>query len=35
MNWKAITRSAIGTSHKKQQLPCQDYGDYKIINFRI
>jgi hypothetical protein len=35
MNWKAIARSAIGTSHKKQQLPCQDYGDYKIINGAI
>ncbi len=35
MNWKAIARSAIGTSHEKQQLPCQDYGDYKIINDAI
>lgn len=35
MNWKAIARSAIGTSHLKQQLPCQDYGDYKIINDAI
>lgn len=32
MTWKAIARSAIGTSHQKQQMPCQDYGDYKIIN---
>lgn len=32
MNWKAIARSAIGTSHTKQQMPCQDYGDYKIVN---
>ena len=32
MNWKAIARSAIGTSHQKQQMPCQDYGGYKIIN---
>ena len=35
MNWKAIARSAIGTSHIKQQMPCQDYGDYKIINNAI
>ena len=35
MTWKAIARSAIGTSHKKQQLPCQDYGNYKIINGTI
>ena len=35
MNWKAIARSATGTSHEKQQLPCQDHGDYKIINDAI
>ena len=35
MNWKAIARSAIGTSHIKQQMPCQDYGDYKIIDDAI
>ena len=35
MNWKAIARSAIGTSHTKQQLPCQDHGDYKIIHDAI
>lgn len=32
MAWKAIARSATGTSHQKQQLPCQDYGDYQILN---
>lgn len=32
MNWKAIARSAIGTSHQKQQMICQDYGGYKIID---
>ncbi len=32
MTWKAIARSAIGTSHQKQQMPCQDYSGYKIIN---
>jgi hypothetical protein len=32
MTWKAIARSAIGTSHQKQQMPCQDYGGYKILN---
>lgn len=35
MNWKAIARSAIGTSHTKQQMLCQDYGDYKIVNDAI
>ena len=35
MNWKAIARSAIGTSHIKQQMPCQDYGDYKMIDDAI
>lgn len=32
MAWKAIARSATGTSHQKQQLPCQDYGDYRILD---
>ncbi len=32
MTWKAIARSSIGTSHQKQQMPCQDYGSYKILN---
>ncbi len=32
MAWRAIARSAVGTSHLKQQLPCQDYGGYKILN---
>ena len=32
MTGKAIARSAIGTSHQKQQMPCQDYGVYKILN---
>lgn len=32
MGWKAIARSATGTSHLKQQMPCQDYGSYKILN---
>ncbi|PIG94361.1 PP2C family serine/threonine-protein phosphatase [Gloeocapsopsis sp. IPPAS B-1203] len=32
MSWKAISRSAIGTSHLKQHLPCQDYGSYQIFN---
>lgn len=30
MTWRAIARSSIGTSHKKHQLPCQDYGKYII-----
>lgn len=32
MAWKAIARSSIGTSHQKHQMPCQDYGGYKILN---
>ncbi|MBN3951333.1 MAG: protein phosphatase 2C domain-containing protein [Nostoc sp. NMS7] len=31
MNWKAIGRSAIGTSHENQGIVCQDYGDYRIF----
>ncbi|MBD2777610.1 protein phosphatase 2C domain-containing protein [Iningainema tapete] len=31
MVWKAIARSSIGISHKKQQIPCQDYGEYRIL----
>lgn len=31
MAWRAIARSSIGTSHQKQQMPCQDYGDCKIL----
>lgn len=32
MAWKAVARSATGTSHLKQQIPCQDYGDCKVLN---
>ncbi|BAU63988.1 hypothetical protein STA3757_13570 [Stanieria sp. NIES-3757] len=32
MSWKAIARSAMGTSHQKQEMPCQDYGSYKILD---
>lgn len=35
MVWKAIARSAIGTSHQKQQMPCQDYGGCKVLNDMI
>ncbi|WP_298909068.1 PP2C family serine/threonine-protein phosphatase [uncultured Nostoc sp.] len=28
MNWKAVARSEIGTSHQKQGIVCQDYGNY-------
>jgi len=30
--WRAVTRSSVGISHRKQQMPCQDYGDWKIMN---
>ncbi|MGF1934804.1 MAG: PP2C family serine/threonine-protein phosphatase [Nostoc sp. ChiQUE02] len=32
MNWKAVARSEIGTSHQKQGIGCQDYGDYRILD---
>ena len=32
MAWRAIARSSIGTSHQKQDMPCQDYGGCKIFN---
>lgn len=32
MAWKAIARSAVGTSHLQQNMPCQDYGSYKVLN---
>ena len=32
MQWRAIARSTVGTSHIKQQMPCQDYGGYKVLN---
>lgn len=31
MVWKAIVRSAIGTSHQHRQIPCQDYGGDRIL----
>ena len=35
MNWKAIARYAKGTSHRKLNMLCQDYGDYKTIGDAI
>ncbi|MEH1978052.1 MAG: PP2C family serine/threonine-protein phosphatase [Nostoc sp.] len=32
MNWKAVARSEIGTSHQKQGIGCQDYGNYRIFD---
>ncbi|MEH2140274.1 PP2C family serine/threonine-protein phosphatase [Nostoc sp.] len=32
MNWKAVADSAIGTSHQKQEIVCQDYVDYGIFD---
>ncbi|MEA5619428.1 PP2C family serine/threonine-protein phosphatase [Cronbergia sp. UHCC 0137] len=32
MGWKAIARSATGTSHQVQKIPCQDCGYYRIFN---
>jgi serine/threonine protein phosphatase PrpC len=31
VTWRAIARSAIGTSHQKQQLPCQDYAGDRVL----
>lgn len=30
--WKAITQSAIGTRHQAVNLPCQDYGAYRLLS---
>jgi serine/threonine protein phosphatase PrpC len=32
MAWRAVARSEIGTSHQNQQMPCQDYGHYRIFD---
>ncbi|WP_338422938.1 protein phosphatase 2C domain-containing protein [Anabaena sphaerica] len=32
MGWKAIARSAVGTSHQEQKIPCQDCGNYRIFH---
>ncbi|BAZ84694.1 hypothetical protein NIES806_08860 [Dolichospermum compactum NIES-806] len=31
MVWKAIARSATGTSHEQQKIRCQDCGNYRIF----
>ena len=32
MSWKAIARYEVGTSHQKQQLHCQDFAGYCILD---
>ncbi|MEH1819552.1 MAG: PP2C family serine/threonine-protein phosphatase [Nostoc sp.] len=32
MKWKAVRRSEIGTSHQKQGIGCQDYGNYRSFD---
>lgn len=32
MSWKAIARSTIGTSHQKQEIKCQDSGNWQIFD---
>lgn len=32
MAWKAVARSAIGTSHQAKGLPCQDYGSDRLFS---
>jgi serine/threonine protein phosphatase PrpC len=31
VGWKAISRSEVGTSHRQENIPCQDYGDYRLF----
>ncbi|MEH2110254.1 PP2C family serine/threonine-protein phosphatase [Nostoc sp.] len=35
MKWKAVGRSEIGTSHQKQGIVCQDYGNYRSFGHVI
>lgn len=35
MAWRAVVRSSVGTRHQKQQQPCQDYGNYCILNQNV
>ncbi|MEH2261071.1 PP2C family serine/threonine-protein phosphatase [Nostoc sp.] len=35
MNWKVAWDCAIGTSHQKQGIPCQDYGDCLIFDDHV
>lgn len=35
MAWKAVVRSSVGTRHQKKQQPCQDYGNYCILNHNV
>jgi serine/threonine protein phosphatase PrpC len=30
--WKAIARSVIGSGHQEQQIPCQDYSQYQLLD---
>ncbi|MEP0872781.1 protein phosphatase 2C domain-containing protein [Trichocoleus desertorum AS-A10] len=32
MTWKAVARSALGTSHRDKGIPCQDYGAYRSFD---
>ncbi len=32
MVWKRVACSEVGISHQKQEMPCQDYGDYRIFD---
>ncbi|MBD2770990.1 PP2C family serine/threonine-protein phosphatase [Iningainema tapete] len=31
MIWKAVCHYSTGVSHQKQDLPCQDYGEYRLL----
>lgn len=32
MSWKAIARYEVGTSHQKQELPCQDFAAFRTFD---
>ncbi len=32
MIWKAVCHYSTGVSHQKHDLPCQDYGEYRLLS---
>ncbi len=35
MSWKRVACSSIGTSHEDSNLPCQDYGEFQLLDNNI
>ena len=31
MPWKAVSQSVVGTLHQQRQIPCQDYGNWHLL----